>query len=113
MAKRVTSDLITEQMNAYHAPKMEGSVYVHYWLDTAFGEYYLRKTYYTIKDGTVYHIGKENKLTPSGDALCTTLNTCKKVGKFNPEKRDYSPKTQSITHKDVIQIFQRNYSVKS
>lgn len=72
------------------APKMEGNVYVHYWMSFFFDTYSLSTTYYTVVDGKVYMIGPNNELRPTQDTLFNTQHECKCLGKHSYKDKEFA-----------------------
>jgi hypothetical protein len=86
---------------------MEGMLYVDINLMSIFGRSWsATKHHYAVIDGIVYAVGN-GKINASGDDLHNITASCKKIGKYNPEKKYTFEGGEVVMNYEVdrIQIF--------
>jgi hypothetical protein len=87
--------------------ELEGGLFVHVYISTFHGYkqkiFNLSQDYYTVKDAKVLQIHK-NGLSETNDDLWTFVTQCKKVGKYNPNKK-YKNKHTEIPYNVILPLF--------
>jgi len=64
--------------------ELEGGLFAEISLSYCGRDYVARRDLYTVKNGEVYTITKDDGLFATGDSLWNLKRDCHKIGKFNP-----------------------------
>lgn len=84
--------------------KFEGKLLANIEFFNIFGDSFLiTRRFYTVKDGLVYIIEKDQSLYATGDSLIDTNVECKIVGKYNP-KTKYKVKQLKLKYSELIKM---------
>jgi hypothetical protein len=92
-----------DTIEEYLAKEYEGKLFVNIFLLPCFGSYTVRKDYYTVLNGLVYST-HEGELHASGDTMLSLQTDCKKIGKYNPDKK-YKTTTRNYSYSEIKKLF--------
>lgn len=92
--------MLSNESNEILAKKLEGKVFVYIsFLPLGFqndgNNFMVCKYFYTVKDGIVYHINKDNSLSNDKDELFDIHHKCICLGEFD-ETKTYHEKSKFV-----------------
>lgn len=95
---------ITEKQKAIIL-KMEGGLYVDISMLSILGNSWsISKSHYAVIDGIVYAVGN-GKMQKTGDELHNITASCKRIGKYSPNKVYKDIVRQNLTYKQIKKLF--------
>lgn len=89
----------------YLKEKHEGDLFAHLYMSSwSSDRITLRRDLYAIVDGVVLEVGF-GKETPSGDTVFDIVKDCKRISKYNPNKKYKRTVSKDFSYSEIKKMF--------